>query len=653
MFLKENRLYVLMLVVIAFIITISWFHTGKFIASGEPGFWMYDAENTLNKSSFVWLNYDTGWISPSFIPRLPLLYTLAFLQNFMTPVFSQALLFCILILLGLVGMYLLGKDVFRNKDKLRISFLAALFYFFNLYTMSQVWNRILYAGFFLWAYLPWFLLFAKQIIDKFSRRDIILFVLTNLIFSMTYVVASYVFALWLPVIIYVLTKILLAKNFKLLLGYALRSLALLLLWLLVNIWWIYPFLVLGQNLFYETFGWQYNYNSLRGITSMIDWWNYINLYHNNYMENASLWGEWYMKTAPLIVSFLVPIVALYGFVKMSNKKTKTIYAFVSILLVVTLFIVKGTNPPFGDAFYRWLFQTLPQMGILRNPYEKVGVVLVLDYSLLFGYGLSHLYSRSKSVSVAVLLFANAYLVWPIWTGDVYAEAARISLPGYYRDANNYMNDDTDSRILVMPMLPGDGAKYKWGYQGIEISDFIYSKPTISKIYRMKIPDEKYYSLYNDFVNYKNISSHLSDLNVRYIVVDYSLDEAVSGASDSASVSKRLKGMQYLTFKKSYGSISIYEYETLGNFALIEASSEIHPEVGYVKKGPMSYKIDIKGAEQPYDLVFKYTYDPRWELRTKDETIPNHEVIYDYANLWHIDKKGDYELDLNYKLWPWD
>lgn len=83
---------------------------------------------------------------------------------------------------------------------------------------------------------------------------------------------------------------------------------------------------------------------------------------------------------------------------------------------------------------------------------------------------------------------------------------------------------------------------------------------------------------------------------------------------------------------------------------IENISQKNPEVSYTKINPTLYKINIKNSEEPFVLVFSSTFNPGWEVIYPDSSKPKeHFLVNSFANGWLIDRKGDFNLTLNYTL----
>ena len=79
-------------------------------------------------------------------------------------------------------------------------------------------------------------------------------------------------------------------------------------------------------------------------------------------------------------------------------------------------------------------------------------------------------------------------------------------------------------------------------------------------------------------------------------------------------------------------------------------------INYEKINPASYLVTVKAAEEPFILFFNERYHPMWRLLEKGSSgellnyqfaNENHFIIDGYANGWVINKKGDFDLVLEF------
>lgn len=655
----SNIIPIILFIFLSLIVVFSWFWQQKNIASGEEGLAFVNAWRTYQLYRQPWYQTGTGYPIPLMIPRAPLFAFTSLFETILPSWLSQAIIFYLFILSGLIGTYLLASNFFKNK---LISIFSALFYFFNLFTMTQIFGRLLSNGLSAWAYLPYFLLLWIKIISEKNNKIkyYFLFIISSLIFSNSFGHPAFILTLWIPLLLYVLHQLILnRKNITEVKSIIKHTIFGILAWLISSFWWIIPYLKFGQSAFDLTENPSVNFDSLKGVSQYFTVKDII-LLRQSFIFSPQLFDGLYTNQAIYFLSYSVLAIIIIGIFKSIKSQNGR---FVVMLFLVSLFLSKGTNPPFGNKFYKILFETLPQTQSLRNSYEKIGILFTLSYALLFGLGFHKIITQIKNlkakiiitICLSVLFFG--ILVLPIWKGTLYGggvQNTRIKIPAYYANLNMYLNNQNDdARILMLPIVPGDGANYNWAdgkYNGIDPSEFLFERPVISKILRTKYFDAKYMQLNQAFTsnNSKEFSSLLDQTNVKYFVLRNDIDIPTNDILSPENTKKILNSFPEIIYKQSFDKLDLYEYAK-SNPRKIIAISDQTPEVKYIKNSPTRYTIDIKNAKNPYKLVFKETFNDNWIATIDKNIVSNHQLQYNYANAWEIDKLGNYQIKLQFKL----
>lgn len=653
---KKIEVRVATLVAISLFLTVMWFREGIYVGGGEEGLPLYGAARSLVNSSLGWSEFGTGLFLAPFIARAPLLVFVSLLQTIFNPSVTQAIVYFILLVTGTVGTYFLTSYFFKSRNT---RFVASLFYLFNIYTMVQVWNRNIYAGYFAWAYLPTLAYFWIKWLKEGKRRDLIIILASSLIYSTTFVTISFLFAIWIPLAVY--TLVLLwqeRKNRKIFVSIFVRASSGVVLYGLCQLWWLYPYFKVSSS-FYETGQVFDHFGVLHGLSQWYPNRELLLLRQTAYFApdliKDKIWYTFYVDPRVIAISVGVLVITLIGFVRGFAKKT---VRFLPIMFLVGWFLVKGTNPPLGYTFYEFLFDKLPFTAMFRNSFEKLGVIFVLPYALLFAYGLQWVYKslpRFKKVIVGgVVVLSFGVLVWPMWTGRLYADFVKLHVPSAFTEINKIVNEDTrDVRVITLPSINGESAFYDWGYKGVVPIEYLLDKPTISHSY-FGTPIMNYYHLMNKDIREEKIESTnkwFSELNVGYIVVHFDLLDKASGSEDSDKVNNFLMKNNKVSLVKKFDKYLLYKFENdkVGRF---EVKGE-GPEISYTRESRTEYKVSAKGATGPYTLAFKNTYHDFWVASIDGVPLITHKMVDDWKNGWEINKEGDYNIKIEFKLWPWD
>lgn len=655
----KDRHYVGLLFLISLSVVLIWFMGGGYIGGGEEGLPLFNASRVLRISGQPWVEFSTGLMIPAFLPRITMLAFVSLFQVALEPFISQAVVFLLLIFFGVFGVYLLAKELFEEKFRL-VYFASSLFYQFNLFTMLQVWNRNIYAGYFAWSLLPIFLFLWIRWLNSKNIKYLFLFLLTSFIFSAAFVTLAFVFVLWIPAGVFTLWQVFSKRKKRAgAIKTTLFALIGVLAWLLVNIWWIYPHLRTSAS--YVGISRDDNIGVLDGLSKSYPNSELLLLRQKSYFSYDELkekfWYEFYLSPIVYLLSILALVVVMFGFARfLKNGASK----FVVIFFVIAWFLVKGTNPPWGYDFYEFLFNNFPFTAMFRNSYEKLGIVFVLPYSLLFGIGIGYSYmqaGRVRRILMYIMIFLTCgILVWPMWNGRIYADFVKLQIPQEYSQVNELINKDTrDVRILTLPPINGESAFYEWGYRGVVPMEYLFDKPVISHSY-FHSPIASFYHRLNEAFDREDeeaVNELLEELNVGYIVHGSDMLEEESGGDDFSKVNSFLSKIDNIRFLQKFGSLDLYEYKGSGVGSRIVATSQVPPKIDYQRIGPQKYIVSVTDVKEPFTLILKNTFSEFWEARIGGEPITNHFVVYDWANAWEVDKTGNYKIELVSKIWPWE
>lgn len=647
----------LLLILVPLLLTVSWFRNGQFIATGEEGLWLWNPASALEIYRFPWIDVGLGTISPVYLPRLTVLAIAALFNSLFPSWFMEAIIFWLLMLAGSFGTYFLMGELLGNTDK-RTRILASLFYLLNLYTMSQVFGRFISTGIFAWAYLPIFLYQWLKMLKSGEKKWFIAFFISSIVFSNAFGTVAFLIPLWISVLVLFLS---LLRDKISWLKLIIRGGIGVIGWSLINLWWLYPNLILGKASFGEIAASNVSISSLKSVSQYFDT-SQIVLLRQSFLFGKDAFLNWYNQGWVTLISISVFLFVVIGIFVSRQYKS---WSYLLSIFLLGWFISKGTNPPFGQEIYTWLFNAIPLLQILRNSYEKVGILFLLPYSLFFGIGIgyiTHLLSSNLKMifSGIVTVVFMGILVWPMWSGNVFGAFdinTRISVPNYYNRLNSVLNRDAeDNRLLMFPLNPGDGVKYNWkggSYQGEESSEFLLAKPVISKTLGNTYADKKYKDLYTDFIEGKQYNTLLDEMNIKYLIVNKDIDPKISGSISATQAQSILMDDPRLSFVGNFGQLSLYQYNSLNVGSLFMTTGNSRPQMSYIKINNIHYVVSIKNATEPYTLIFKETFNNLWQARIGSDVIKQHALVYDYANEWRINKIGSYRINIILKVWPWN
>lgn len=644
----------LLCLVIFTLVVLSWFGNKSFIGGGEAALSTWNASRALGVYQMGWIDLGLGYPSPFWLPRLPL-YAFAHLVSMLISPFAvQPLVFWILISTGGIGMYLLADYFFDSKKK-QLALLAGMFYVFNLYAQSQVWARFIFAGFFAWASFPLLLFLWIKWFEIGKLKFLFLLTLISVLFSSAYAHPAFILGFWSVALLFSVLKLSARElNFQQRKNLLFRMVFGVFGWIVVNMWWIYPYVRLQDSVISNISDWKYDLASLGGVSVDSKMTDVLLLRHKFFFERLDYWGNFYKSWQAYSISILILVITLLGFIKTRVLRD---YKYLALLAIIGLLICKGTNPPFGNTLFKFLFEYVPLARAFRSSYEKFGTIWLMVYSIFFAYGFGYLYQKvsrlGKSILVGVFIpLFLVVLVWPMWKNGPFSPLSRIFIPKYYEEADIYLKSlGGNGRILSLPIIPGEGVKYIWDdsdYYGLEPSDTLFSLPVVSKTVRYKYADDKYMQIYDAFVQNRSIDLLLTETNIEYLILHNELVSNYSNASSSAEVRQALKKYPAIKLLRSIGELDIYQNTNyLANSSIVVDGDLLY---SYQKINPGHYLVEIKDSVEPFELILKTSFSPLWEAKIGEDVLHPH-VAFDYANGWSVDKKGSFQIDLAFKIWP--
>lgn len=509
--------YILTLFAACLLLTIIWFHGGNILGGGDAGLVFYSPSLSLNLSKITWIEFGTGLSTISWLSTVSLLYFYSLWEKIGIPTFLlQASYFFIVMFTGALSVHILSDFFLKGKNQL-ISLVAAIFYLFNPFTMSQIWARGQLAQQASFALLPLAILLFVLGVKRKSFIFVIFIVVASLFFSIAFSYLTFIIVFWLILLICLLFN-------RSVFG-VIFFLTTFFLWVIAHAWWFIPlFSSAGSVYTVGISGSEENLGTLLGVSRNFTPEVLIRLLQRTYFFDPSAFSTIYSTLIFQLISILAPIFLLIGFIKVvKNKGTE--FKFFAVLLILGLIVSLGANPPFGPIFVM-IFKQFPVLQAFRNPFEKFGLVYALGYSAIFAYGLVLHFTNKKykylGIATVLLLICGIF-AWPMWTGRVVAGPDKkigISVPTEYKDLQGWLDlNNEDYRVFMTPLWSGDGAFYKWGegiYQGSDPMYGILSHPVISNIHVAPFYTE-YVQDIRKYMERINLAPALALLRVKYIV----------------------------------------------------------------------------------------------------------------------------------------
>jgi hypothetical protein len=521
---KKDLSAILLMLLISAVLVAIWFRDGNLFIGAEEGVLFYNLQYTLDKAiNSVWLELFLGMPYFSDLSKWPFISVLFFfnklgLSNYLLQVFT----FFLILSVASTSVYFLLKQTLGNIFNLRVSvFIGSVFYILNPYVISQVWMRGLYTQIFAFAYYPAFLL----LFVLFLNTKKIIFLLIGLLISFIFAPAmgnpAYFISLWVLVGVYFLYYLLFeGKDFKSRINICLIFIFFFLSWIVLNSWWFWTTAIYASSYLAPGSVFENSLESLIAVSNQNPIQSVIRLYHTLHFETNPVYGNFYLNPFIVLISWIMPIVALASIYYKRNKAL----IFYGVLFLIGLFVSLGANPPLGKIFI-YFFNHISPLQVFRNPYEKFGLVYLLSYSALFAFGISAISKLTsnkfpKYKFLLPLLIGPIFFVfycWPMWSGVVINWGTKVSVPDHYQQLDNWLkeNNPDDKSVMFLPYLSDLGASYKWSggeYHGNDPMYQIIGSPVITQTGK-----NYYLNALKRYIGAKDLTPALSLLGVKYII----------------------------------------------------------------------------------------------------------------------------------------
>lgn len=495
----------LYLVLLTALVPLLWFHQGELL-KGEDLRLPYTWEQ-WKQLFFMWhhgINTGSELIFDNAL--IPMMFLPAFLQKCGLDFLStQKFVFVFWFLLPGFSMAYLLRTLIQGEGALVFRISALSFYLFNLW-LENIWIGFKPPLITAYALVPLLLALILKIFKGEMRLKIglPLFFFVSFLASGAGNNPSEFGTIVSPGLILLGFIFVVGKTWKnpgLLRFLLARSLLLLFVWLLANLYWFLPQCAsIYRNLVLNMSGeiaskadlllWLNGVSQTTSFSNVIrtlgDWTWYQGCV-DPYRSYSSLYTQ--SKTFFYFLSWVAPLIVLIGF---WNKSVRY-RGFFLFLTLTGVLLSMGSHPPFGS-IYIWLTNNVPLFWIFRSPYLKFYLWVCLGYSILFGAGCHLLYKWSSNKKfigltiVSLLCLSNLVYAFPLTTGKffhsqevrTFLSPNRFKIPEHVFDVSKWI--DSQPGFFRTTSLPSNNPYiYEWGGANYgsflkEFSQTIYAFP---------------------------------------------------------------------------------------------------------------------------------------------------------------------------------
>jgi len=574
----------LLLVLIMGLVPLLWFRDGLLIAGGDFPIPLDPTGNFIKSFLYTWSPYlYGGQPSPHLFAILPWFGFWAFLKATGFSLLAiNKLWFIFIFMLSGFSMYYLITVLFQKKADFILRFIAPLFYMFNVYVMviSPVMATPL-----LYSALPLILgFYIKGLNEKrLSLKYAALVALSSLLVSSA-IGNPPIYAILGIMVFSYLVYHLISEGRKVLVFSLNFTLMTALLYLLVNLWWLCPYIkdvLMQQASVKEAIQPSPGSSPLYETVRLFGSWAF---YAGSGGAAYFPFAHHYRTAFFILLTFSIPLLAFLAAFFKRRRKQIIYFLFMAIF---------GIWLAHGGVLYNFFYSHIPGFWIFREPFAKFTVLTAISFAILIGFSTSNIYkmlnSRLKNrnhLAKFYLMFVVLVILltaWPILTGDAifsqrgFMKSYHVEIPDYWFQAGEWFNNKKGNfRVLVLPENPEShycGLSYQWGYGAADLTPYLIHQPLIEERVGLgtsighKLSQDLAQSLYDKIRNFDgrnlNVEALGQMLNIKYILQRNDVDWELISNENSLLFSpghlrRALSSEKYLSLEQSLGDLDFYK-----------------------------------------------------------------------------------------------
>jgi hypothetical protein len=346
----------------------------------------------------------------------------------------------------------------------------------------------------------------------------------------------------------------------------------------------------------------------------------------------------------------------------------------AIAMLISIFFVKGPQPPLSDLFM-WAYEHIPGFKILRRPDAKFyGFFLffywaaaVSAYVLIFKN-----YARDKLRASLLFLAGFTSAGYLVIIFSMMGGLIPFNIPPMYSRVNDFLLTDGVKRLLILPSTYGLNPVYTAAvnsYNAIDFINEVFAFPIISPDSSDYSANERYKVPTNDLMQLiregEPICEAARGLGVSHIMVRQDLDRNQAVEDRPARLIAILDGHSDISNKTTFegaGKLAVYKLNDQCVDGLISTQRD--------KKGSHSFHFSVlnptkivlqfDNLKESVRLDFLTNFNENWKIYPSKEMIPldgggfssffmdiqylfrsplfhdRHTIVNGYANRWEID-----------------
>ncbi len=358
----------------------------------------------------------------------------------------------------------------------------------------------------------------------------------------------------------------------------------------MNLWWLVPtVLATGAR---QGLG-------ISAVTRVEDWsWSQARNSIPNLLSFTAHWGWIYPQYMPFarsldaypwsLMRWALPMLAGSALLLVHGRRRIAAWTLVGAI-VGAGFLAKGLHWPLASVNL-WAYHHVPGLWLLRDPFSKVGGILLLSMVVLAAMTIEMIRTRAKqaarcgssrkaSIAVAGLVVAVCSALafpYPLWLGTIGPDghgtsglpSIRVAVPTSWHDLANALNASAKpGKAIVLPLDPYYQVTTNWGFHGADtLPAELLDRPVLSLLpggYLTPaglLPD-MLLAVERDLVLGRSdrAAKLLQVLGVSYVILrrDLVVGQVVRSVAARGALAKGLSTMAGLGQPKNFGVADVY------------------------------------------------------------------------------------------------
>ena len=594
LFFRKN-IFPILILLFEIILFLTNFKTNTFLVGWDNLFPELNFPANLQRSFFAsWQQYrGLGLLDGmSFIANLPH-WVFRYLLSLLLP--QHLIRYCFFFLmhyLGGLGVYsLLSKNILKHQSSFKtrgiISFLAAIFYMFNLGTIQMFYCPFeLFAIHF--AFLPWLCLYLLNYLKTGSKKNLVWFTALSFL-SIPQAHVPTIFLVYLIPIFFILFFFLIHKQSFIIKRFLIIISAIFCL----NAFWGFPYIystilnarvitqakinqMSSQDVYLENKR-RGNFQDLISLKGFIlDTVELVNRQDNDYIMKS--WRQHVQKPIFKISTIIFSFFALIGILTTVVKKQKFLYPFLGSILVCSFFL--ASNMPIIGPLNDLLRTKFPIFGeAFRFSLTKFIILFSLCYSIFLVHGLGRLIEFIKTISTRLvrkylptalpllLVILTIGYSLPAFKGDFFFDNLRTQIPNeYFQTIEFFKSQSINTRVAILPQPTYWSWRfYNWGSRGSGFLWYGIPQPSLDRAFDpwSDKNENNYweisYALYSQ--NKKLLESILEKYQINWLLLDKNIINPSSPkALDYDQTTLLLTSLEKINLSADFGQIQIYHVD---------------------------------------------------------------------------------------------